>query len=45
MGGPPAPVLVAFNSNTHLFVQTIRSELIWRFNWGGYSSPPVMSRY
>jgi outer membrane immunogenic protein len=41
---PPAPVLV-FNSNSHLFVQTIRSELVWRFNLGGYGSAPVMSRY
>jgi outer membrane immunogenic protein len=29
-------------SNSHLFVQTIRSELVWRFNWAG---APVMSRY
>jgi outer membrane immunogenic protein len=43
--GPPAPVVVVFNSNSHLFVQTIRSELVWRFNWGGWGSMPVMSRY
>jgi len=34
----------AFTSNSHLFVQTLRSELIWRFNWGNWGSP-VMSRY
>jgi outer membrane immunogenic protein len=32
----------SFLSNSHLFVQTLRSELVWRFNWGG---APVMSRY
>jgi outer membrane immunogenic protein len=40
LGGAPA-----FNSNSHLFVQTIRSELVWRFNWGGWGGAPVMSRY
>jgi outer membrane immunogenic protein len=36
-GGAPS-----FLSSSHLFVQTLRSELVWRFNWGG---APVMSRY
>jgi outer membrane immunogenic protein len=27
--------LTTFQSNSHLFVQTITSQLIWRFNWGG----------
>jgi outer membrane immunogenic protein len=35
----------AFTSGSHLFVQTLRSELVWRFNWGGYGAAPVMSRY
>jgi outer membrane immunogenic protein len=34
----------AFTSNSHLFVQTLRSELIWRFNWGNWGAP-MMSRY
>jgi outer membrane immunogenic protein len=24
-----------FQSNSHLFVQTVTTQLIWRFNWGG----------
>jgi outer membrane immunogenic protein len=35
-------VTPVFPSSSHLFVQTLRSELIWRFNWGG---APIMSRY
>jgi hypothetical protein len=34
----------AFTSNSHLFLQTLRSELIWRFNWGNWGAP-MMSRY
>jgi outer membrane immunogenic protein len=29
---------------SHKYVQTIRSELVWRFNFGGYSAP-VAARY
>jgi outer membrane immunogenic protein len=29
----------AFTSNSHLFVQTLRSELVWRFNWGNWGAP------
>jgi outer membrane immunogenic protein len=36
------PVPITFSSHRELFVQTLRSELIWRFNWGG---APIMSRY
>jgi outer membrane immunogenic protein len=34
-----APSVVAFNSQKT--IQTIRSELVWRFNWGS----PVVARY
>jgi outer membrane immunogenic protein len=30
-----------FTKDSHEFVQTIRSELIWRFNWSG----PVVAKY
>jgi outer membrane immunogenic protein len=36
-GGAPS-----FTSHSHLYTQTLRSELVWRFNWGG---APIMSRY
>jgi outer membrane immunogenic protein len=41
---PPPPVFAS--SNSHLFVQTLRTELIWRFNWGNWGAPaPVVSKY
>jgi len=39
--GPPVAV-TASGINSEKFIQTIRSELIWRFNWGG---PSVVARY
>jgi outer membrane immunogenic protein len=39
LGGAPVP---GFSVDTHKYVQTIRSELVWRFNFGGGA---VAARY
>jgi outer membrane immunogenic protein len=31
----PSGAPTDFSVNSEKFVQTIRSELVWRFNWGG----------
>ncbi|MPZ39616.1 MAG: porin family protein [Rhizobiales bacterium] len=30
---------------SHKYVHTVRSELVWRFNWGGGYGAPVAARY
>jgi outer membrane immunogenic protein len=36
-----AGVVTAFSIDSHKYVHTVRSELVWRFNFGG----PVVARY
>lgn len=40
-GGLTVPVPPPSFIDSRKFVQTVRSELVWRFNWGG----PVVARY